>query len=80
MIPFQGSGGLVGSIVGRLIGMNPLNTFFAISIGAVIGCFLIAIFSKAFFIFVEINSIITIALIVIIVLITITYYIIKKKK
>ena len=27
MVPFQGSGGLVGSIVGRLIGMKPINTF-----------------------------------------------------
>jgi hypothetical protein len=46
MIPFQGSGGLVGSIVGRLIGMKPQNTFFAISIGAVVGCTLIAYFSE----------------------------------
>jgi uncharacterized membrane protein len=46
MVPFQGSGGLVGSIVGRLIGMKPINTFFAISIGAVIGCLLIAYFTE----------------------------------
>lgn len=46
MVPFQGSGGLVGSIVGRLIGMKPQNTFFAISIGAVVGCTLIAYFSE----------------------------------
>lgn len=46
MVPFQGSGGLVGSIVGRLIGMSPRNTFFAISIGAVVGCLLIAYFSE----------------------------------
>ena len=47
MVPFQGSGGLVGSIVGRLIGMKPWNTFFAISIGAIIGTILIAYFSEA---------------------------------
>ena len=47
MVPFQGSGGLVGSIVGRLIGMKPLNTFFAISIGAIMGCLLIAYFADA---------------------------------
>lgn len=47
MVPFQGSGGLVGSIVGRLLGMKPLNTFFAISIGAILGCLLIAYFSDA---------------------------------
>ena len=32
MVPFQGSGGLVGSILGRLIGMKPRNTFLAITI------------------------------------------------
>jgi len=47
MVPFQGSGGLVGSILGRLIGMKPLNTFFAISIGAIVGCLLIAYFADA---------------------------------
>ena len=46
MVPFQGSGGLVGSIVGRLIGMKPWNTFFAISIGAGTGCLLIAYFAE----------------------------------
>jgi uncharacterized membrane protein len=47
MVPFQGSGGLVGSILGRLIGMKPLNTFFAISIGAIVGCLLISYFANA---------------------------------
>jgi uncharacterized membrane protein len=42
MVPFQGSGGVVASILGRLFGMKPWNTFFAISIGAIIGCLVIA--------------------------------------
>ncbi len=46
MVPFQGSGGLVGSILGRLIGMKPRNTFLAITIGTIIGCTLIAYFSN----------------------------------
>jgi uncharacterized membrane protein len=45
MVPFQGSGGLVGSIIGRLIGMKPWNIFLAISTGAVAGCLMIAFFS-----------------------------------
>jgi len=49
MVPFQGSGGLVGSIVGRFIGMKPINTFLAISIGAITGCLLIAFFSNVLF-------------------------------
>ena len=46
MVPFQGSGGVVGSILGRLIGMTPLNTFLAITIGSVTGCVLIAYFAE----------------------------------
>jgi uncharacterized membrane protein len=47
IIPFQGSGGVVGSIIGRLFGMKPLNTFLAISIGALFGCILVAYFTEA---------------------------------
>ena len=80
MVPFQGSGGLVGSIVGRLIGMKPWNTFFAISIGAVVGCLLIALFASAFLIFAEINTLLTFILVTIIVVIIIVYYLIKKRQ
>jgi uncharacterized membrane protein len=80
MIPFQGSGGLVGSIVGRLIGMKPWNTFLAISIGAVTGCLLIAIFAQVFLIFIEINTTLTIVLILIIFLIILIFFIIKKRQ
>jgi len=80
MVPFQGSGGLVGSIVGRLIGMKPWNTFYAISIGAVTGCLLIATFSKAFLIFAEINTILTIVLVIIVAVIIIAFYLYKRYK
>jgi uncharacterized membrane protein len=46
MVPFQGSGGLVGTILGRLIGMKPWNTFIGISIGAITGCLLVAYFAE----------------------------------
>jgi uncharacterized membrane protein len=69
MVPFQGSGGLVASIVGRLIGMKPWITFIAISLGSVIGCLLIAFFARAFLIFAEINTTLTILLLIGIVLI-----------
>ena len=80
IVPFQGSGGLVGSIVGRLFGMKPWNTFFAICFGAVIGTLLIAMFSKAFLIFAEINTILTLVLVGIIAAIIIAYYVIKKRR
>lgn len=47
MVPFQGSGGLVGFIIGRLLGMKPWNVFLAISTGSVTGCMLIAYFADA---------------------------------
>lgn len=47
MIPFQGSGGMVGSIIGRLIGMKPWTTLLAITLGAVIGCTLVAYFAES---------------------------------
>jgi len=78
IVPFQGSGGLVGSIVGRLLGMNPWNTFFAISCGAIMGTLLVAMFSKAFLIFIEINSTLTIIFIIIIGIIIASYIIVNK--
>jgi len=78
MVPFQGSGGLVGSIVGRLIGMKPWNTFYAISIGAVTGCLLIATFSKAFLIFAEINTTLTLVLVGVIATVIILYFVVKR--
>ena len=80
MIPFQGSGGLVGSIFGRLIGMKPRDTFLAITIGALIGCLLIAAFAQAFLVFAEINTILTIILVAIIVAIIVVYLLFKRRK
>ena len=80
MVPFQGSGGLVGSIVGRLIGMKPWNTFFAISLGAIIGCLLIATFAQVFLIFAGINALLTLILVAVIVVVIILYFVIKKRR
>jgi hypothetical protein len=46
-VPFFGSGGIRGSVIGRLLGMDQKQVFVAIVIGAVAGCLLIAIFSDA---------------------------------
>lgn len=78
MVPFQGSGGLVGSIVGRLIGMKPWITFLAITLGAIIGCMLIAFFAQAFLIFAEINTTLTILLIVVLAVIALLILFRKK--
>jgi len=78
MVPFQGSGGLVGSILGRLFGMNPWNTFIAITIGSVTGCLLIATFSKAFLIFAEINTTVTLIIVGVIAAVILLYFGIRK--
>ena len=80
IVPFQGSGGLVGSIVGRLVGMKPWNTFYAISIGAIVGCLLIATFAEAFLLFAEINTTLTIAIVAVIASIIGGFYFYKRYK
>jgi uncharacterized membrane protein len=80
MIPFQGSGGLVGSIVGRLFGMKPWNAFFAISIGAIIGCTLIAYFTNAILSIFETYFLQGIFIILILAIIGIMYFIYRKNK
>jgi len=80
MIPFQGSGGLMGFIVGRLIGMKPWNTFFAISIGAIIGCTLIAFFADAILsVFIQ-NFMMGVLIIIILLVIGIMILIYKNSK
>ena len=47
MVPVLGSGGVRGSIAGKLLGMKTLLVFLAILAGALIGCFGIALGSDA---------------------------------
>jgi len=80
MVPFQGSGSLVGSILGRLIGMKPWNTFLAISIGTVSGCLLIACFADVMkSVFVK-NFLLGLLILVILIVIVIIVFIYRKTK
>lgn len=78
MVPFQGSGGLVGSIVGRLIGMKPRNIFFAISAGAIAGCLLIAYFAEAILSVLIQNFLLGLLIVIILVVIGIMVLVYKK--
>jgi uncharacterized membrane protein len=78
MVPFQGSGGLVGSILGRLIGMKPWNTFFAISSGSLFGCILIAYFADIVLSLLIRNFIFGILIIFIVIIIILMYLIYRK--
>lgn len=73
MVPFQGSGGLVGSIIGRLIGMKPINIFLAISSGSIFGCLLIAYFADIILSIIVRNLLFGILIIIIFITIVIMY-------
>ncbi|UCE73525.1 MAG: small multi-drug export protein [Methanomassiliicoccales archaeon] len=79
MFPFQGSGGVGASIVGRAIGMNPYKVWVAIIIGAISGCFLIAYAADSFFkVFME-NRILGLLILVLIVALA-AVLILKRRK
>lgn len=78
MVPFQGSGGVVGSILGRLIGMKPWNTFIAISIGSIIGCSLIAYFADRILSLFETNFLQFLLVFIIILIIGVMIFIYRK--
>jgi uncharacterized membrane protein len=46
-VPFFGSGGVRGSIAGKLLGMSTPLVFLAVITGALLGCFAIALGSDA---------------------------------
>lgn len=80
MVPFQGSGGLVGSILGRMIGMKPWTTFYAICVGAIVGCLLIAFFTEAILsVFIK-NFLLGILIIIILLVVGIMVLIYKRNK
>jgi uncharacterized membrane protein len=47
IFPFQGSGGVGGSIIGRVVGLDKYKVLAAITIGAISGCILIAYLTDA---------------------------------
>ena len=78
MVPFQGSGGMGGSILGRLIGMKPWNTLLSITLGAIIGCTLLAYFAETIkSVFLQ-NAVYGILIIVILIIISAMIYVYRR--
>lgn len=74
MFPLQGSGGIGGSLVGWMIGMSPGRTLLAITIGAFLGCTLIAIGSQVIRDLILENAVVgTIVLVVVIAILATSY-------
>jgi len=76
MVPLQGSGGLVGSILGRLIGMRAVTTWSAVTLGAFIGCFAIAYFAKVAFS----NIVVALSILLIVVVVGVIFKVWKESR
>ena len=80
MFPFQGTGGVGASIVGRAIGMNPYKVWAAIIIVAVSGCFLIAYAANTFFSVFMQNPIFGVLILVVIVIVVVALIMRKRRQ
>lgn len=79
IVPFQGSGAVGASIIGRAIGMNPYKVWAAIILGALSGCLLIAYATNTFKeIFVE-NALLGVLILVVVFAVIIVYFYRKRK-
>ena len=76
IIPFQGSGGFFGSVVGRVIGMKPWSVFTAVFIGSFMSTFLVAYFASALFTLLATNLLqgFFVIIIVIIIIVMVVFY------
>lgn len=80
MFPFQGSGGVGTSIVGRVIGMDKYKILYAIALGSVVGCLLIAYLTDLFLSFFFQNTLYGIIVTIIIITIVVIFLLSKSKK
>jgi uncharacterized membrane protein len=79
IVPFQGSGAVGASIIGRAIGMNPYKVWAAIVLGAVSGCLLIAYAFNTFKSIFVANRLLGVLILVAIFIVIIVYFIRKRK-
>jgi uncharacterized membrane protein len=80
IVPFQGSGAVGASIIGRAIGMNPYKVWFAIILGAISGCLLIAFAFNTFKVIFYQNWIVGLIILVAIVIIVVIYFLVIRKR
>jgi len=80
IIPFQGSGGFIASVVGRLLGMKPWNVFIAIITGSLIGTILVAYFANAIFSVLVKNFLLGMLIVLILFIILVIIYVYRKGK
>jgi hypothetical protein len=80
MIPFQGSGGITASIVGRSVGMRASYVISAVGVGALIAGFIIAVVADRGWDAIRENFLLGLVYILIVILITLVIYNLVKKR
>ncbi len=80
MIPFQGSGGITASIVGRSVGMRASYVISAVGVGALVAGFVIGVVADRGWAAIRENFLLGIVYILVVVLITLVIYNLYKKR
>jgi hypothetical protein len=78
IVPFQGTGGVAASIVGRLIGLGKYIVFIAITIGAITGCLIIAYIADAIRTALIQSFTLTLAILISVAIVVVLFFWIKK--
>jgi uncharacterized membrane protein len=79
IVPFQGSGAVGASIIGRTIGMNPYKVWAAIIVGAISGCLMIAYAFNTFKAIFKANWIVGVVLLAIVIAVVAVYLIRRRQ-
>lgn len=79
MFPLQGSGGVGGTLVGRMIGLSAKKTLLAVTIGAFIGCAAIALGAQAVKDLILANLVAGLAVIVVVLSFMVILYILYRR-
>ncbi|PTD94736.1 hypothetical protein C9439_00945 [archaeon SCG-AAA382B04] len=74
MVPFQGSGAVTASVIGRLTGLKPMKVWLSIIIGAITGCIIIAYFTDLIIYISKINTILAIIVLILVFLVSYMSY------
>lgn len=81
MIPFQGSGGIGGTILGRMMGLPRLQLFIGIAAGAFLGSYLIAIGFEFATSVLAVNPVfLALAIVAVVLVVSAANYLLKRKK
>lgn len=79
MVPFQGSGGITASIIGRAIGMRATHVISAVGVGALIAGFLIGTVAEEGMEIIRENWVAGVAMIAVVIVVSVVLYIIYKR-